>query len=386
MKRSVKNLIRLISLSLIVILFNSCSGCAGCNFSALFDIVVPDATENGDATAAEGSYTNSESESETELEKPTEEPTEEPTEPPLPSISEDVFDMIQYDADSIKNAVSDSTERNFLRSLIGIAPRGDNWDQAWEGKLYEFDLPDITTDSDAVRVTGAWSYDNGHCLSINSYADRKRAENILTNFDGKIYLLDGATLDEQRCKDSIYIVIGFHGHGCYPGFRKIVSATMEEGKLTLSISVTKYYSTDDSDAGGCAVIELDKASISGDITEVNMEYCNKVFDFHITRNSDGGKIEETSVGNEKVTACERMFFKLRDWSAWIPECEFDYTIEIIEKVIVGYEEENYLKPIYEFTGEKRTILYNSDIGVCVEDNLSLTLNEEDKALINSFID
>ena len=63
MKRSVKNLIRLISLALIVILFNSCSGCAGCNFSALFDIVVPDATENGDATAAEGSYTYSESES-----------------------------------------------------------------------------------------------------------------------------------------------------------------------------------------------------------------------------------------------------------------------------------------------------------------------------------
>ena len=118
-----------------------------------------------------------------------------------------------------------------------------------------------------------------------------------------------------------------------------------------------------------------------------MEYCNKNFDFNITRNSDGEKIEETSFWNEKVTACERMFFKVRDWSAWMPECEFDYTIEIIEKVIVGYgDEEHYAMPIYEFTGEKRTLLYNSELGVCVEDDRSLTLNEEDKALINSFID
>jgi hypothetical protein len=274
-----------------------------------------------------------------------------------------------------------------LRSLIGIAPRGDNWDQAWEKMLYEFDVPDITTDSGDARVTRAWSYDNGHCLSIGSFLGWKRAENILTNFDGKIYLLDGATLDEQRCKDSIYIVIGFHGHGCYPGFRKIVSATMKDGELTLSISVTKHHSNDDSDAGGCAVFELAKASISGDITEVNMEYCNKVFDFHITRNTDDKKIEKTSFWNETVTACERMFFKVRDWSAWMPECEFDYTIEIIEKVIVGYgDEEHYAMPIYEFTGEKRTLLYNSELGVCVEDDRSLTLNEEDKALINSFID
>jgi hypothetical protein len=162
---------------------------------------------------------------------------------------------------------------------------------------------------------------------------------------------------------------------------------MKDGELTLSISVTKHHSNDDSDAGGCAVFELAKDSISGDITTVNMEYCNKVFDFHITRNTDDKKIEKTSFWNETVTACERMFFKVRDWSAWMPECEFDYTIEIIEKVIVGYgDEEHYAMPIYEFTGEKRTLLYNSELGVCVEDDRSLTLNEEDKALINSFLD
>ncbi|MBP3314792.1 MAG: PT domain-containing protein [Clostridia bacterium] len=357
---------------------------AVCTLTACFDsddiFGSEDGTEKNTDKATEAPPTD------VPTEKPTDEPTEEPTEPILPPSKEDIFDMIQYGDGEIKNAVNDSDERKFLRSLIGIDARGDGWGQAWEKMLYEFDVPDITTDSGDARVTRAWSYDANHCLSVSYYIDQKRAENIFTNFDREIYVLDGATLDEQLCKDSIYLAIGFHGHGCYPGFRKIVSATMEEGKLTLSICVTKYYSTNDSEAGGCAVIELDKASISGDITEVNIEYCNKNFDFNITRNFDGGKIEETSFWNEKVTACERTFFKARDWSAQVPECEFDYTIEIIEKLIVGNDDkEHYAMPIYEFTGEKRTILYNSELGVCVEGDRSLTLNEEDKALINSFI-
>jgi hypothetical protein len=299
--------------------------------------------------------------------------------------------MIQYDADSINNDVSDSTERNFLRSLVGIDKRTEEYvdGKAWENALYELDVPEYSTDDDAVRVLRAWAYDHMHCLSVgeNTLVERKHAENIFTSFGNKMYVLDGTILDTELGKDLIYVVVGFYKRGDYPNFSRILSATQNNEELTLSFSSRSYYSSDDGLREGCVVLELDKASLKGDITAVNTKYTGKLFDLHFTRNSDGEKIEETSFWNEKVTACERMFFKVRDWSAWMPECEFDYTIEIIEKVIVGYgDEEHYAMPIYEFTGEKRTLLYNSELGVCVEDDRSLTLNEEDKALINSFID
>lgn len=79
MKRNAKNLVRLTSLVLAVLLFSSCSGC---NFAELFNIVVPEETDdNGNPITPDGSYTNSESENGTvhETEPFPEPPTEEPT-------------------------------------------------------------------------------------------------------------------------------------------------------------------------------------------------------------------------------------------------------------------------------------------------------------------
>ena len=79
MKRNAKNLIRLISLTLAILMLSSCSGC---NFAELFNIVVPEETEeSGNPITPDGSYTNSESESGTvhETEPFPEPPTEEPT-------------------------------------------------------------------------------------------------------------------------------------------------------------------------------------------------------------------------------------------------------------------------------------------------------------------
>lgn len=77
MKRSVKNFVRLLALALAVLMLSSC---AGCDFSALFDIVVPTETdENGNPITPDGSYTNSEGQSGL-VGDSTEELTEEPTE------------------------------------------------------------------------------------------------------------------------------------------------------------------------------------------------------------------------------------------------------------------------------------------------------------------
>jgi hypothetical protein len=77
MKRSVKNFVRLLALALAVLMLSSC---AGCDFSALFDIVLPAETdENGNPIKPDGSYTSSEGQSGL-VDDSTEEPTEEPTE------------------------------------------------------------------------------------------------------------------------------------------------------------------------------------------------------------------------------------------------------------------------------------------------------------------
>ena len=85
MKRNAKNLARLTSLVLAVLLFSSC---AGCNFAELFNIVVPEETdENGNPINPDGSYTNSEAQSGL-VDDSTKESTEEPTEEVI----------VQYDA------------------------------------------------------------------------------------------------------------------------------------------------------------------------------------------------------------------------------------------------------------------------------------------------
>ena len=85
MKRNAKNLARLTSLVLAVLLFSSC---AGCSFGNLFDIVVPDETdENGNPITPDGSYTNSDAQSGL-VDDSTKESTEEPTEEVI----------VQYDA------------------------------------------------------------------------------------------------------------------------------------------------------------------------------------------------------------------------------------------------------------------------------------------------
>lgn len=85
MKRSFKNLIRLVALALVMLMFSSC---AGCSFANLFDIFIPEETdENGNPITPDGSYTNSEAQSGL-VDDSTDDPTEEPTKEVI----------VQYDA------------------------------------------------------------------------------------------------------------------------------------------------------------------------------------------------------------------------------------------------------------------------------------------------
>lgn len=74
MKRRAKNFVRLVALALAMLMFSSC---AGCNFAELFNIVLPEETEeSGTPITPDGSYTNSEAQSGL-VDDNTEEPTEE---------------------------------------------------------------------------------------------------------------------------------------------------------------------------------------------------------------------------------------------------------------------------------------------------------------------
>ena len=75
MKRSVKNFVRLIALALAMLMLSSCSGC---NFAELFNIVLPEETEESETPITpDGSYTNSEAQSGLVDDDSSEEPTEE---------------------------------------------------------------------------------------------------------------------------------------------------------------------------------------------------------------------------------------------------------------------------------------------------------------------
>ncbi|MBP3315637.1 MAG: S8 family serine peptidase [Clostridia bacterium] len=74
MKKRAKNFVRLVALSLTVLVLSSCGGC---NFAELFNIVLPEETEeSGTPITPDGSYTNSEAQSGL-IDDNTEEPTEE---------------------------------------------------------------------------------------------------------------------------------------------------------------------------------------------------------------------------------------------------------------------------------------------------------------------
>lgn len=75
MKRRAKNFTKLVSLALVMLMFSSC---AGCNFAELFNIVLPEETEeSGTPITPDGSYTNSEAQSGLVDDGSSEEPTEE---------------------------------------------------------------------------------------------------------------------------------------------------------------------------------------------------------------------------------------------------------------------------------------------------------------------
>ncbi|MBQ7375653.1 MAG: S8 family serine peptidase [Clostridia bacterium] len=85
MQRSLKNFVRLVALALVMLMLSSCEGC---NFSELFNIVVPEETdENGNPITPDGSYTNSDGQSGL-VDDSTDDPTEAPTEEVI----------VQYDA------------------------------------------------------------------------------------------------------------------------------------------------------------------------------------------------------------------------------------------------------------------------------------------------
>lgn len=101
MKRRAKNFVRLVALALAMLMLSSCGGC---NFAELFNIVLPEETEeSGTPITPDGSYTNSEAQSGLVDDDSSEEPTEEV--------------IVQYNA-AVERQIQTDYCKEFMKSYV----------------------------------------------------------------------------------------------------------------------------------------------------------------------------------------------------------------------------------------------------------------------------
>ena len=253
MKRSVKNFVRLLALALAVLMLSSC---AGCDFSALFDIVVPEETdENGNPINPDGSYTSSEGQSGL-VDDSTEEPTEEPTEELI----------VQYN-----DAVQEDIRQAYARAYI------DDWAVKVENMKIQF-LGQVGN-TYCVHVVDTSAHGHTGAYDIAGFEFRYLyGRRINVYHKGRLYTLADAykrgivTKDDVAIFNAKFREINAQSYKyIYPeeNIRPDSIDRMEMGKLSVKIQPAyngKNYTSEDFADVGC--VELMDRSPSGSSHEI----------------------------------------------------------------------------------------------------------------------
>lgn len=198
-----------------------------------------------------------------------------------------------------------------------------------------------------------------------------------------VLVIDGEKIS-QTYSNSVFILMQYYRSTL---FRSISLNSFEEGKLIFDIEYTAYNNTDDGYVDSFVMIELDKEAIDGvNIVSVEMNFSYAFFDLKLTKGEGAEKIEKAVFAPTfNYYRLESVVDENANWTDMTEEVQSDHTIEIIELSLKGYGDENAYDVVFEPTGEKRVIQYNSELGICVEGERALVLSDKDREYINDFI-
>ena len=225
---------------------------------------------------------------------------------------------------------------------------------------------------DGLGVNAVHVYNNG--VFQFDYQDAVYVEGMDFSVYTTVYYIDGAKVDAAK-NDTVFVMILARLTGSdYPVFRMMTGASLENGKLSFSFDTSNFYSSDDGTCTNFLLIELDKNSFEwNSVTDIELTFESALFKFAIRR---FGTLVRVAGSDIELLA---LLGDNMPWSDIVPECSFDYSLEITEVELIGHEGGELYRPVYE-NGEKRTLNYDSAQGILVDGERSLVLTEEQKKL------
>ena len=302
---------------------------------------------------------------------PTEKPTEE-TEPVIEDATSNVGEKkeVYFAAQQILSNNTVSEEMISDVSLIIDIDKDDDYD------IYNTNTGIADTNN---GIKAAY-------LSCSSVAGSfGEAYNIgdgsLVNLCREFYVVDGSEISDEK-ENSLFVVSRLHSSIL---LSSVSFLSFENGKLSLEIKYATMLNTDDGIPTCYMIIELDKAVVNGDITEIETSYGFQTFNLFVTNH----KTDNSQMllphwwGMREEYKLHAILGQKAAWNSSVdPSTEFDYTVEIVNTNQIG---DNAYNPTYELTDEKRVIKYNSELGICVENGRSLQLTDSENEYFKSIV-
>jgi hypothetical protein len=197
----------------------------------------------------------------------------------------------------------------------------------------------------------------------------------------EFYVVDGSEVSADKAS-SVFVVSRLHSSIL---LSSVSFLSFENGKLSLEIKYATRLNSDDGIPTCHMIIELDKAVVNGDITEIETSYGFQTFNLFVTNH----KTDNSQMllphwwGMREEYKLHAILGQKAAWNSSVdPTIEFDYTVEIVNTNQIG---EDVYSPTYELTDEKRVIKYNSELGICVEGNRSLQLTDSENEYFKSIV-
>jgi hypothetical protein len=302
---------------------------------------------------------------------PTEKPTEE-TEPVIEDATSNVGEKkeVYFAAQQTLSNTTVSEEMISDISLIIDIDKDDDYD------IYNTNTGIADTNNGIKAAYLSCSSVTGSFGEVYNIGDGS-----LVNLCKEFYVVDGSEVSADKAS-SVFVVSRLHSSIL---LSSVSFLSFENGKLSLEIKYATMLNTDDGIPTCYMIIELDKAVVNGDITEIETSYGFQTFNLFVTNH----KTDNSQMllphwwGMREEYKLHAILGQKAAWSSSVdPTIEFDYTVEIVNTNQIG---EDVYSPTYELTDEKRVIKYNSELGICVEGNRSLQLTDSENEYFKSIV-
>lgn len=302
---------------------------------------------------------------------PTEKPTEE-TEPVIEDATSNVGEKkeVYFAAQQTLSNTTVSEEMISDISLIIDIDKDDDYD------IYNTNTGIADTNNGIKSAYLSCSSVTGSFGEVYNIGDGS-----LVNLFKEFYVIDGSEISDEK-ENSLFVVSKLRSSIL---LSSVSFLSFENGKLSLEIKYSTAIDTDEGIPMCYMIIELDKAVVNGDITEIETSYGFQTFNLFVTNH----KTDNSQMllphwwGMREEYKLHAILGQKAAWNSSVdPTIEFDYTVEIVNTNQIG---DNAYNPTYELTDEKRVIKYNSELGICVENGRSLQLTDSENEYFKSIV-